>query len=291
MRSPIFRLQYASNLFVDLHKRPFEKMAKPTSSSLALLGNIGRPEDPKTYHFLNYCAKNWDKVFWIPGPHELTNKNDARMTFSEKVQNAQALCNQFKTVSLMDSKEAVFHEEKVVLLGTPLWTHLVLPPKRQPEFSTIFTSVDEAGPIPLCHHVRNHWYKQDTRFLAERSLFWNIVHPDIKLVYLTHTLPTAQLVRSPQQRMRMDVLDSKAMFSPVAWLGGASGATSECASPIYSVVNGLYEYPFKGEENTHYDPTAVLEIKADTRPPSLPRFTLPPLLSSLVSPKPFLVYA
>jgi hypothetical protein len=276
-------------------------MVKPGCGTLALLGNIGRPEHPKTYHLLNFCSKNWDTIYWIPGPHELTNHINGRMTYVEKVQNAKALCKQFSNVSLMDSKEAVFHKEKIVLLGTPLWSSIRLPPKGQPEFSSIFTSVDEAGQIPLCHHVRNHWHKLDSQYLSERSLFWNIVHPQIKIVYLTHTLPSPLLLRYPMSedvmiRMRMDVVEPGVLLPPIAWIGGATGSTaqrkigSDPKTQILAAVNSLYEYPFNHQKKPEYDPTSILEINTDDSPP-VPQLTLPPLLSSLLLPKPFLAYA
>jgi hypothetical protein len=286
---------------VDLTKQPFHQLVKPAAPILALLGNIGRPEHPKTYHFLNFCAKNWDSVLWIPGPHDLTNPKGGRATSKEKLQGMHALAKQIPGLSIMDSKERVFHDQRFVLLGTPLWTHLTLPPKGQPEFQSIFTSVDEAGSIPLCHHVRNHWHKEDMQFLTERSLFWAIVNPGVQLVYLTHTLPSSLLLKPPigeQQwaRLRMDMMHPGIEPPLRAWLGGASGSThtanigTDPSDQVKCGVNSLYEYPSQGvSQKNHYDPMRVLEL--DPKPPtgvpilSLPHLILPPLFSSLLKPK------
>ena len=304
---PPFKLQYASNLFVDLAKQPFHQLVKPAAPTLALLGNIGRPEHPKTYHFLNYCSKHWDSVLWIPGPHDLTNTKGGRATYKEKLLNMHGLANQVPRVTIMDNKEYVFHNNRVVLLGTPLWTHLVLPPKGQPEFERIFTSVDEAGAIPLCYHVRNHWHKEDMLFLKERSLFWTIVNPGAKLVYLTHTLPSSLLLKSPigdQQwgRLRMDMMHPGIERPLRAWLGGATGSThtvkigTHPGDQVQCGVNSLHEYPFTGPtQKNEYDPMCVIELE-DESPPGisplyLPHLVLPPLLSSLLKPKVSLAYA
>lgn len=303
---PPLRIQYASNLFVDLHKQSFSKLVKPAAPTLALLGNIGRPESAKTYHFLNYCAKNWDTVLWIPGPHELTNTNQARATYKEKLNNAQALATQIK-IRLMDSKEHVFHNHGIVLLGTPLWTHLTLPPKGQPEFERIYSSVDEAGPIPLTYTTRNKWHKEDMLFLKERSLFWTIVKPGVRFVYLTHTLPSSLLLRSPvgeQQwsRLRMDMMAPSIGPPLAAWLGGATGSThavkigSDPEDQVHCAVNSLYEYPsISAALKEDYNPQAVLEIASPKRggvsPLYLPHLVLPPLLSSLIKPNVSLAYA
>lgn len=105
-----FRLQYASNLFVDLHKQKFDSLVRPVSPTLALLGNIGRPEDAKTYHFLNYCSRNWDKVLWTSGSHEHTKTSEV---------SVRSLCKEFQNVRSLDGEEQVFSSENVVLLGLP----------------------------------------------------------------------------------------------------------------------------------------------------------------------------
>jgi hypothetical protein len=302
-----FRLQYASNLFVDLAKQPFHHLVTPAANTLALLGNIGRPENPKTYHFLNYCAKNWDSVLWIPGPHDISNPKGGRATSKEKLRNMHTLAKQIPRLTIMDSKERVFHDQRVVLLGTPLWTHLTLPPRGQPEFQSIFTSVDEAGCIPLCHNVRNHWHKEDMQFLHERSLFWTIVNPGVQLVYLTHTLPSSLLLQPPigerqWARLYMDMMHPSIEPPLRAWLGGASGSThtvnigTEPHEQVKCGVNSLYEYPFNGLiQKNHYDPMRVLELNpkepAGISVLSLPNVVLPPLLSSLLKPKLSLGYA
>jgi len=290
-----FRLQYASNLFVDLHKLSFDKLVKPGCSKLALLGNIGRPEHPKTYHFLNYCAKNWDTVYWIPGPHELTNAPGGRTPYTEKIVSVRQLAKDVPGVNILDNQEAVFHKERIVLLGTPLWTHTTLPPKGQPEFTSIYTSVGEAGPIPLCHHVRNKLHKQDSQFLAERSLFWQIVHPHVNLVYLTHTLPSSLLLTSPMsdeamRRLPLDIAYPTLDYPLKAWIGGATGSTHEAnlgsipEEQVKVAVNSMFEYPFQEKTKEDYSPCKVLVLApkpAGTAPKLLPRLILPPLLSSL----------
>lgn len=306
---PPFRLQYASNLFVDLTLDAFSKLVKPAAPHLALLGNIGRPESPKTYHFLSYCAKNWDSVYWVPGPHELSNTKAGRMTIYEKTNNMSALVKQTKGVTLMDSKEAVFHKHRIVLLGTPLWSKVNLPPKGQPEFETIFTTVDEAGPVPLTHTIRNQLHRDDKLFLTERSLFWQIVHPEVNIVPLTHALPIQSLYVNQNhlseetwRRLNMDCSQTS-MGPPIrAWLGGAAAITKEVKKgfipeeQVLCGVNGRYEYPFtQAHKNPTYNPECVVEIESKRPHRSssdyLPNLTLPPLLSSLLQRKPSLAYA
>lgn len=297
-----FKLQYASNLFVDSALTSFSKLVKPSAPSLALLGNIGRPESTKTYHFFRYCVKNWDSVYWIPGPHELSNLPGGRMTIYEKSNNLRALSKQAGGVTFMDSKEAVFHKERIVMLGTPLWSKLSLPPKGQPEFDSIYTSVDEAGPIPLTNKQRNTFHEEDMLFLKERSLFWQIVHPEVNLVFLTHSLPSQSLYVNQTHlgedtwgRMNMDCAQTS-MGPPIrAWLGGAAAITKKVKKgfipqdQVVCGVNGLHEYSSKKIVNPRYDPECVIEIQSTPpsrrSPPMLPELNLPSYLSSLLPKK------
>lgn len=296
---PPFRLQYASNLFVDLHRQKYDTLVRPACSTLALLGNLGRPDSPKTYHFLKYCSSKWDKVLWVPGPHELTNLPGGRSTYREKTLDMLALSQSLPNVTLMASGEMPFHKEKVLLLGTPLWTPLLLPLRAQPEFKSIYTSVDESGPIPLCHHVRNVLHKEDLRFLAERSLFWKVVHADISIVYLTHTLPSPRLLSGSLRevtyaRLPLDCRAFPLPSSISAWLGGATGSACEATVKTTQIgVNSLFEYPFNPSLRAKtYDPQRVLELDPETPPSSsLPLLRLPPMLSSLLLPKVSLPFA
>jgi hypothetical protein len=212
------------------------------------------------------------------------------MTHHEKLQNARALTKQFNNVSLLDSQEAVFHDSRVLLLGTPLWTKISLPPKGQPEFASIYTSVDEAGPIPLTPHVRNAWHKEEQRFLQERSLFWQIVHPNVKVVYLTHTIPSPLLLRfplSPNQsnRIPLDMFTMEEKVPPHAWISGSTGSTHSIKvgtnpdSQTQCCVNSFLEYGGSMKPKDSYDPEAVLEIHPDPPhkdfPLTLPRLILP----------------
>ena len=74
-----YKLQYASNFFLNLHKRRnFEKMLAPISDNLAILGNISSidtEENRKLYdEFLAYISSHWKNVYLIPGPYEYSSR-------------------------------------------------------------------------------------------------------------------------------------------------------------------------------------------------------------------------
>ena len=70
-----FRLQYASNLFITRHHAPvFPHFLQPAAPTLALVGNIGNPEDPRHEHFFQWAAKYWDTILYVPGQLEYPNQ-------------------------------------------------------------------------------------------------------------------------------------------------------------------------------------------------------------------------
>lgn len=66
-----FRLQYASNLFVTKHHAPvFPHFLKPNAPILALVGNIGNPNDQRFDHFFQWATNQWDTIVYVPGQLE-----------------------------------------------------------------------------------------------------------------------------------------------------------------------------------------------------------------------------
>jgi len=65
----VFRLQYISNLHL-YDKAPFPLIVKPAAKYLALAGNIGRPKSAIHASFMDYCSRNWEHTFYIPGSLE-----------------------------------------------------------------------------------------------------------------------------------------------------------------------------------------------------------------------------
>lgn len=148
-----FRLQYASNLFVDIHKKKYDTLLRPACSTLALLGNIGNPYDAKTYHFLNYCSRNWDKTLWMSGSYELA-KNPSRGESP-----VARLCNEFENVRCLDAEEEVFSSKNTVVLGLP----------------------------PDSPSLLQKFSRSDLTHTILRTVFWSMTHPMGNIVFLTST--------------------------------------------------------------------------------------------------------
>ena len=75
-----YTLQYASNFFLNLHKRrDFQNMLVPISENLVILGNISSLESDESRvvysNFLEYLSKGWKNVYLVPGPYEYCSRN------------------------------------------------------------------------------------------------------------------------------------------------------------------------------------------------------------------------
>jgi hypothetical protein len=76
-------VQFASRLFLHDHAqgyftKPWEKLIKPIVDSriLFLLGDIGFRQALHTHDFIQYCAANWEQIYWIEGRLEKEKNPD-----------------------------------------------------------------------------------------------------------------------------------------------------------------------------------------------------------------------
>ena len=105
------KVQYASNLFVDISKHIyFSKMLIPANAPiLCLLGGIGSPKSDATHAFIHWCSLEWNHVLWVPGHTEL----------NEGIEEMNKYSNDFKNVHIMANKAWSYtnNGEKYVFLG------------------------------------------------------------------------------------------------------------------------------------------------------------------------------
>lgn len=220
-----FRLQYASNLFVDLHKQKYDTLVKPVTSKLALLGNIGRPHDAKTYHFLNYCSRNWDRVFWMSGSHELAKTPSDALPQSERFHAVKALSKEFPNVRCLDIEEEPFPSENTIVLGLPQNSPSIL----------------------------QKFYRSDLTYTLIRTVFWSMTHPTANLVFLTSKTTEKELVP----------IHGSTLEAPVfVWLVGDStknGMSIDTQGRQFFATNSCFA-DSRLRKLPSYSPTVFLEL-------------------------------
>ena len=80
-----FRLQYVSNLCLPIMKLSSKPFTLPVAApTLALLGNVGLPECPRTKDFFQWADESYEQVFWIPGSLEYSSNHSTRCAWNER---------------------------------------------------------------------------------------------------------------------------------------------------------------------------------------------------------------
>ena len=221
-----FKLQYASNLFVDLHKHKYTTLVNPVCSTLSLLGNIGKPHDAKTYHFLNYCSRNWDRVLWVTGAHESTTTEGQPIPYAKALHAVQSLSQEFPNVRCLDAEEEVFSEEKTIILGLP------------PDSPSIIQRV----------------YRPSLTYTVLRTVFWSMTNPMANILFLTSTPTEKSLIP----------IDGSTLEAPVSlWLSGNSKKNTLCVDDTGKqlfVSNSCFQTASSVTRRPSYSPTAFVEI-------------------------------
>ena len=103
------RVQYTSSLYVDkFEKTVGAHFVKPAASVLVLNGNIGKPQNIQTYHFIRHCSQIWKDILYVPGTYEIDgddyrNKTDSMKQVYKSLPNVHVLYNSTKYISYIDT--------------------------------------------------------------------------------------------------------------------------------------------------------------------------------------------
>lgn len=272
--NPAWSLQFMSGLYADQGwARAWSALAasRRTAPNLALLGNCGSVATPlqkeQTTEFLLRCSAAWEKIFWVPGPHELASPSKELMV-DQLHSLRQVAANVMKetggTILILDKSEYACHADDVVLLGITGWPDLLgngimpLRPATSIEATRLWTAGGDTG-----GHAQNiqpgdiqKWNAESLQWIRERISWWNAYRPGMRKVVLTHHLCTASLLSSGlslavYERASLDVmsdystadlLGNRAGVSPTAWLCGATGSscTGLLRNGTFIGVNSLF---------------------------------------------------
>ena len=262
-----YTLQYASNFFLDLHKRNvFWKMLIPTSENLVLLGNVCRTSNVESLHkyrtFLNYCSKVYKNVYIVPGAWEYC-ASDIPFLYSHSITNLVNLSKVYNNVRVLNNSHVAIPNTNISLVGSTLWT-------RQPyikhqcmyEYKYIWNKKHN-GIIQINGHDIVNWHYEDLQYISDSTKANN------KYILLTHHLPHPILTHDfGRKRMESSYLE-KYMKKPIEiWLGGAGdhsvtgtfGISRDvfCSTNPYTTFNTA-----KNNVSESYDPEAFVSLRTD----------------------------
>lgn len=204
-----FRLQYISDLHLEYRQKM--PLVQPKTNYLALLGDIGYPNQKNYQDFLKYCSAFWDQVLLISGNHEYFPKKYSKQEIDDIILN---LASKYHNVHFLNNTGCLL--ENYLVLGTTLWSNNVDEPWIQKE-----------------HQKSVAWL--ETRLTSKRNT-----------IVLSHYLPSYRLIvpkyrQHPRPHRYASVLDH--LFRPplIAWLCGHSHCQYETTiNDIYCGINAYH---------------------------------------------------
>lgn len=218
-----YTLQYASNLFLNLQKKKdFQNILKPSSESLALLGNIGSLQDETSIsmykEFLTYTSYNWKQTYIIPGPYELSSVK--QKNFGQCLEELYKLNESYDNVKVLNNAHVIIPNTDIQLIGSTLWCrNPYMKHQCMFEYSHIWLQRHQ-GLANIMGEDIVHWHQEDLEYIK------NMLKNNYRSIILTHHLPHTTL-NNDITRVRMDSSNLDDMLrKPIEiWLSGAGNTT------------------------------------------------------------------
>ncbi len=238
------RFQYASNFHFGNEETsvPFDACLYPVAENLVLNGNVGIVDSEVTFKFLRRCAKTYERVWWIPGPLELSHPTECMSVQFDKMQELVDAID--GTVYIGSKSNLVLPQTDLQIIATTGWG-------APSDLDTTVRWFDsEDGKPKLINQDDLDTLSDDehtwiTRKLGERPKYK-------KLVFTHHDLDNKFLVRNGKS-IEATLFGNRTTMSGTAkkgtpWIG---------CNPF--VVNGA--------RSSSYIPFAFYETKSEQRPP------------------------
>lgn len=287
-------LQYTSGLYADHDWRAaWSALVPGAASTLVLLGNCGSAATPEkaanTAEFLRRCSSAWERVLWVPGPHEYSSAGCRppkvypilRDALGDLAQDAAGANG---NIQILDQGEVHIPEVNVLLLGATGWTDaaaLDRLPSKSLEAQSIWT-FHEGRQRPFDLATVRGFHDDDMDWIHGTMDAWRARSPSTKQILLTHSLCSGKLVSRDWwrrgrgcgvERLGLDMMShlttERCFQNPSlhAWLCGASGSSvSGRVGPrtVFGSVNACWTSP-GGWRNPAYLPDRRLEMAGGGR--------------------------
>ena len=260
-----YKLQYASNFFLNLHKRrDFDKMLVPSSKNLALLGNVcsvDSNDNMKTYKkFLDYCSSNYENVYIVPGPWELCSTK--ALIYDQCINNLVSFKKLYKNVKILNNSHTLIPNTDISLVGTTLWVRYPYI-KHQCMFEYNYIWLNRhSGLGQIMGDDIVHWHNEDLQFIKDMR---NIPQ---KIIMLTHHLPTHTFLDNTLRKCMESNNLVKHLRKPIeVWLGGAgSRSVTGSLGILNDVFCGANPYTTfniaRDCVNGSYNPEAYISLRS-----------------------------
>lgn len=201
----LFRIQYVSDLHLEFYdKLAFPLILTPAARYLALAGDIGHPDTDLFKSFIDYTARNWDRVFFVAGNHEYYTRKPAQSwkhtipAHMFETQDAlKAIFARYKNVTYLhhDNPSVYLAGENVAIVGSTLWSHI---PRESMYLSHAmndykYIPFESEGTVrPLLPEDVNQLHTKEREMLEAQIDYWG--SQKAQVVVITHHMPSFSLI-------------------------------------------------------------------------------------------------
>jgi hypothetical protein len=195
------RIQIASDLHLEFYRGSIpDDLIKPAAPVLALLGDIGLPDDPKYEQFLLQQAAQFRHVLVVLGNHEFYQaRAGVPVKTCDKVKDrVRQICSLRPNLIFMDKTSLLL--DGVRVLGTTLWSDI--PISRAAEvgrslndYHLIF--VDDQGLTrKLCTDDTGAWFRDEVSWI-ESEIQSSMAAGERNCIVLSHHTPSTRGTSDP----------------------------------------------------------------------------------------------
>ena len=202
----LFRIQYVSDIHLEYYdKMAFPLLVKPAARFLALAGDIGNPGSDLYRSFIDYTARNWERVFLVAGNHEYyARRPAAQWKYSapnhmfEVQKIIKSVCAPYKNVSFLhhDNPSVYLAKYNVAVVGATLWSHIPDDFKAEAvsgmnDYKLIPFEVDGAL-RRLSPDDTNEIHAKEKAMLESQITYWGAQQAQVCVI--THHMPSYSLI-------------------------------------------------------------------------------------------------
>jgi len=251
------RLQFVSDIHLELRDlEPYESIINPRAEMLALLGDIGIP-DERLEKFLKWCSTHFEYVFYVPGNHEYYNT--LGISIDKLNKQLQEICDRSKVI-FMNNHVCVVG--KFAIIGSPLWSFI--PPDKYEiienslnDYKFIYQNTNQK----LTPEFTSKEFEKNIEFIASSI---KDMHRDQKtIIVLTHHVPVLNGTSHP----RYDNMPTNHAFATNIshlphhiqyWLCGHTHHNFHIKTPYFRLMSNQWGYGTTPEE--FYNPNLVIHL-------------------------------
>lgn len=180
------RIQYVSNLHLDIRPSKFRKIITPSADILILAGDIGHPFRKTFELFLRWCSQKFEYVIFIPG-----NSDYHGSSLKAGRKKMKKVCHETDTIFL-EKGEFKIPETDIVILGTTLWTYI----PRDRSFDVLYTIDDYTCIKGFDLNINNYIHSVCRNWLITALKKYS----QHKIIVVSHHAPVPKITSSPKHR-------------------------------------------------------------------------------------------